>query len=112
MKKTRLSPELQHAWAEIEAPKFPEGATRPPDDEQPASISYLWIIQPGGDDQPQRLYIGTEPGGLFQTDDGGETFELVEGLWNQSSRNNWFGGGRDHPARRLLPAHRRRPGMW
>lgn len=84
-------------WEEVEAPKYPAGATRPPEDNTPAHTSYIWIVQPGGDDQPNRLYVGTEPGGLFQSDDNGDSFHLVETLWNQPSRNNWFGGGRDHP---------------
>ena len=79
----------------IPAPRYPLDSLRP--DEQPAATSYLWIVQPGGNDQPQRLYIGTEPGGLFQSDDGGDSFQLVESLWQHSSRENWFGGGRDHP---------------
>jgi hypothetical protein len=83
-------------WDEIPAPKYPEGATRPQDDE-PANTSYLWLIQPGGDDQPDRIYIGTEPGGLFVSDDQGETFTLNEDLWQHESRKNWFGGGRDFP---------------
>ena len=83
------------SWEEILAPKYPEGATRP-DDGQPAATSYIWLMQPGGDDQPERVYLGTEPGGLFRSDDGGDTFHLVESLWNHESRNNWFGGGRDH----------------
>jgi photosystem II stability/assembly factor-like uncharacterized protein len=63
---------------------------------KPAKVTYLWTIVPGGADQPGRLYIGSEPGGLFQSDDNGETFSLVEGLWNHPSRRkNWFGGGRD-----------------
>jgi len=84
-------------WEEVEAPKYPEGATRPPDDETPATTSYIWIVQPGGKDQPDRVYVGTEPGGLFVSDDGGDSFQLMETLWNQPSRDNWFGGGRDHP---------------
>ncbi len=85
---------------EIPAPQFPEGSTIfdvfSGGDEKPAAVSYLWTVIPGGTDQPERIYIGTEPGGLFQSDDGGETFQLVEGLWNHSSRpKNWFGGGRD-----------------
>lgn len=82
-------------WQEVEAPKYPDGATRP-DDGEPATVSYIWIVQFGGADQPNRIYIGTEPGGLFQSDDNGETFQLVETLWQQPSRNFWFGGGRDH----------------
>lgn len=85
---------------EVPAPAYPEGAVIydvwQGNTEQPAKLSYLWLVQPGGDDQPNRLYIGTEPGGLFQSDDYGETFTLNEGLWNHPSRKgNWFGGGRD-----------------
>ncbi len=85
---------------EVEAPKYPEGATIydvwADGKQKPAAVTYLWTIVPGGDDHPNRLYIGTEPGGLFVTNDGGETFQLMEGLWNHPSRkDNWFGGGRD-----------------
>ncbi len=87
-------------FAEVSAPKFPEGSVIydvfSGGAEKPASLSYLWIIAPGGDDRPERLYIGTEPGGLFRSDDGGESFHLVESLWQHPSRKeNWFGGGRD-----------------
>ena len=83
-------------WDEIATPKYPEGATR--SDGQPATLSYMWYLMPGGSDQPERVYLGTEPGGLFQSDDGGDSFHLVETLWNHPSRQNWwFGGGRDHP---------------
>lgn len=91
-------------WTEVEAPKFPEGAvinTGFPGGEsstKPATLSYIWLIAPGGADQPQRLYLGTEPGGLFQSDDGGESFSLVETLWDRPERLSWwFGGGRDYP---------------
>lgn len=83
------------SWEEIPSPAYDE---RDLVDDKPAKLSYLWLIQPGGDDQPNRLYIGTEPGGLFRSDDGGATFQKVEGLWNHPTRiGGWFGGGRDHP---------------
>ena len=93
--KLHCSSDMGKTWSEIPAPKYPEGSTRP-DDNEPASNSYMWIVQPGGDDQPNRLYIGSEPGALFQSDDNGETFNIVETLWNQPSRTHWMGGGRDH----------------
>lgn len=85
---------------EVEAPKYPEGAVIydvwSGGAEKPAQVSYLWTVVPGGNDQPGRLYIGTEPGGLFQSDDDGQTFHLIDGLWDHPSRpQNWFGGGRD-----------------
>ena len=83
-------------WENIELPKYPEGAVA--GDGSPASLSYIWVIAPGLPDQPERLYLGTEPGGLFQSDNGGETFSLVSGLWEHPSRmRGWFGAGRDHP---------------
>lgn len=83
-------------WEEVPAPQYPEGAEIKPG--KPATLSYLWYIAPGGHDQPNRLYIGTEPGGMFQSDDGGDSFQFVDSLWNHPSRpDNWFGGGRDHP---------------
>lgn len=63
---------------------------------QPAKVTYLWTIVPGGDDYPERLYIGTEPGGVFRSDNNGRSFELMSELWEHPSREkNWFGGGRD-----------------
>lgn len=83
-------------WEEVTTPVFPEGTLR--GDGQPATVSYLWYITPGGADQPDRVYVGTEPGGLFQSDDGGNSFHLVETLWNRPEREKWWmGGGRDHP---------------
>ncbi len=85
---------------EVPAPVYPEGAMAydvwQDGAETPAKASYLWTLTPGGDDQPGRLYIGTEPGGVFVSDDDGASFQLLEGLWNHPSRQkNWFGGGRD-----------------
>lgn len=87
-------------FEEIPAPQYPQEATMydmwDEESEKPATLSYLWTIVPGGADQSDTLYIGTEPGGVFRTDDGGNTFTLVEGLWQHPSRRkNWGGGGRD-----------------
>jgi len=49
---------------------------------------------------PNRLWIGTEPGGLFVSEDNGQHFKLVKALWNHPSRMNqlqWFGTGRSQP---------------
>ena len=39
----------------------------------------IWAIEPGG--VPGRLWIGTMPGGLFRSDDGGDSWALNEALW-------------------------------
>jgi photosystem II stability/assembly factor-like uncharacterized protein len=91
------------SWQEVSAPKYPEGevayAPFPGDagSERPASLTYLWLIAPGVSDEPNRLYAGTEPGGLFVSDDNGDSFHLLRGLWDHPSRPQWFGGGRDLP---------------
>jgi hypothetical protein len=80
-------------WEETPAPQYPKGAVIR--DDTPAALRYLWILQPGGADQPGRLYLGTEPGGLFVSDDNGDSWRLCEPLWNHPTRQQWFGGGRD-----------------
>jgi photosystem II stability/assembly factor-like uncharacterized protein len=64
-----------------------------------ASLRRVWAIAPGPADQPGRIYAGVEPSALFQSDDGGTTFELVRGLWDHPHRPNWgegFGGQAIH----------------
>jgi photosystem II stability/assembly factor-like uncharacterized protein len=81
-------------WEKVPGPQYPEGALLKED--KPATLRYLWCLQPGSPDQPERFYIGTEPGGLFKSDDGGDSFSLVSTLWDHPSRPKfWFGGGRD-----------------
>ncbi|MBI1227024.1 MAG: glycosyl hydrolase [Bacteroidetes bacterium] len=83
-------------WAEVTAPAYPEGAEIKPG--EAATTRYLWSVQHGGVKNPDRVWIGTEPGGLFRSDDGGKNFQLMEALWNHPSREkNWFGAGRDTP---------------
>jgi photosystem II stability/assembly factor-like uncharacterized protein len=52
----------------------------------------------GGHNHLSRLWIGTDPGGLFVSEDEGNSFQLVESLWKHPTRKEgWFGGGRDLP---------------
>jgi hypothetical protein len=84
-------------WEAVEPPKYPENAAVKPG--KPATLRYIWCIAPGGEDEPEKLYLGTEPGGLFESRDEGRTFALVDALWAHPSRpEHWFGGGRDNPA--------------
>lgn len=93
-------------WEELAAPRYPDGSeisdgfpvpgTERP--RKPATLRYLWVFQEGGRDEPGRVYLGTEPGGLFVSNDDGASFELVRGLWDHPSRLvAWSGGGRDNP---------------
>jgi photosystem II stability/assembly factor-like uncharacterized protein len=99
--KLKRSRDEGRTWEDVAPPKYPKTARIKPwtlgGKKIPATLAYIWVIAPGGADQPERIYLGTEPGGLFRSDDGGATFHLVTGLWNHPSRlEKWFGGGRDN----------------
>ncbi|NNG89565.1 WD40/YVTN/BNR-like repeat-containing protein [Streptomyces cacaoi] len=57
------------------------------------SLERVWQLQPGGESEPGVVYAGTEPGGLFRSVDGGESFELVRPLWEHPTRRDWAPGG-------------------
>ena len=78
-------------WEEIAAPVYPEGEVIK--DDKPASLKYIWAVAKRGN----QLLLGTDPGGLFESSDNGNSFSLNRGLWDHPSRKGWFGGGRDNP---------------
>ena len=61
------------------------------------SLKLVWALAPGGADEPGVIWCGTLPGGLFRSDDGGESWALNRPLWDDPRREEWFGGGADHP---------------
>lgn len=99
-------------WQDSAQITYPEGArylgTEIPggDGEMPgpeireATVLKLWYMAFGPDGAH---YVGTIPGGLFESHDGGESFELNRALWNHESRGgdlfegkgtgktHWFG---------------------
>ena len=83
-------------WEEVTAPAYPEGEEIK--DGIPATTRYIWAMADGGKNFKSRLWIGTDPGGLFMSEDKGNSFQLVESLWKHPTRKEgWFGGGRDQP---------------
>ena len=91
------SDDLGKSWTEPEEPPigFPEGTD--------ASVARVWQIQPGTDLQPDVVYAGVEPHALFRSDDGGQSFSLVEGLWNHPHRPSWIPGGGGACLHTVLP---------
>lgn len=83
------------SWRDATQIKYPEGARYldgfdPETGEAIAPAKYkdarllkLWVLAfgPGG-----RMWVGTIPGGLFESRDGGDSFELNRPLWNHASR--------------------------
>lgn len=104
-------------WEELPAPTYPEDAILGPNfmdpkrQPKPASLQLIWAIAPGGADQPGRLWVGTLPGGLFRSDDRGESWTFIRSLWDREERQEWFGGGRDEPGIHTIlvdPRHSKR----
>jgi photosystem II stability/assembly factor-like uncharacterized protein len=94
--KLHRSSDRGKTWEELTAPAFPEGEEIK--EGVPATTRYIWAMSNGGKNHPDRLWLGTDPGGLFQSDDGGFSFQLVRSLWEHPTRKEgWFGGGRDQP---------------
>lgn len=87
-------------WTELKQPAYPSGSKLK--EGQDAVLKYQWAMSFGSADQPGRVYLGTEPGGLFVSDNRGDDFSLCRSLWDHPSRLDdspgWMGGGRDQPA--------------
>ena len=93
------------SYADVPAPPPVEGAEGPPP--SPPTLKQLWSLEPGGSDQPGRLWAGTLPGGLFRSDNNGADWSLVRPLWDRPERANWFGGGYDWPGIHSIAVHPR-----
>lgn len=77
------------SWAEIGVPEYPKGSDK--------ALKIIWCLEGAGADRPGSLWAGTVPGGLFRSDDRGESWKLDVGLWENPEREKWFGGGFDDP---------------
>src|SRR4029450_6942502 len=60
-------------------------------------VEMIWALANAGPDQPDALWCGTLPGGLFRSEDGGSAWELNRPLWDQPDRHKWVGGGHGQP---------------
>lgn len=92
------------AWTEIAVPTYPtqpEGVTG----DVEWKLSQIWCLAAGGPDQPGVLWAGTLPGGLFKSEDRGDSWQLVESLWHHPLRREWFGGGAEVPGIHSICVH-------
>ena len=64
------------------APAFPEGDGR--------ALANIWSIEPGGDGKD--LLCGVEPAALFRSGDGGDSWEMVDGISNHPHARQWHPG--------------------
>ncbi len=59
------------------------------EDESPRSIKMLWSLAPGADGEPDTLYAGIEPPGLFVSRDRGQTWHPVNAFNQHATRDTW-----------------------
>lgn len=92
------------SWEECASPAYPEKPDDFEDIPNPMSntvikwnTELLWELQPGGNDEPGVIWCGTLPGGLFRSNDAGDSWALNRTLWEDPRRQEWFGGGFDYP---------------
>ena len=90
-------------WSEVATPKYPEKPAdyvpKVPAEGKPAewALKLVWSLAAGGRDEAGVVWCGTLPGGLFKSNDNGDSWELNRPLWDNPLREQWFGGGADHP---------------
>lgn len=89
-------------WEEIATPAYPPKPEGFEDKdmwgrEREWATKNIWALEAALDAEGA-LWCGTMPGGLFRSDDRGDSWSIVESLWNEPSRTRWNGGGADHTA--------------
>ena len=57
------------------------------------TIQNIWNVCPGHASEPGVVYAGTQPAGLFRSEDWGHTWAPVEALNNHESQPSWSGTG-------------------
>ena len=76
-------------WEQAPGVALPEGGD--------AALERIWVIVDGEDDGDgtgkATLYAGGDPGVLFESTDGGASWELNRGLWEHPTRPSWEPGG-------------------
>jgi photosystem II stability/assembly factor-like uncharacterized protein len=70
-------------WTQAQGVALPEGGD--------AALVRIWVIAAG--ETEGMLYAGGDPGVLFQSHDGGVSWELNAALWNHPTRGSWQPGG-------------------
>jgi photosystem II stability/assembly factor-like uncharacterized protein len=60
-----------------------------PKDKLKRRVDHIYHLKPGHDSEPDVWYAGTSPQGLFRSDDGGDTWESVNGFNKNAKWEDW-----------------------
>lgn len=77
--------------------------------ESAVSLKNIWKISLGPPAAPDTLYCGAEPAALFESQDAGESWALVRGLFDHPHRPRWMPGQGGLCLHTILP-HPTQPG--
>src|SRR5262245_22321749 len=81
--KVLRSTDLGKSFKETKAaPAFPK--------EDGRALANIWALEPGGDRKD--LWCGVEPASLFRSGDGGDSWEMVQGISNHEHARKWHPG--------------------
>jgi len=82
------------SWKEAATPPaFAKAAPGEPGE----AVSHVFWLAPGHAKEPGRWYAGTSPQGLFASDDGGRTWQGVDGFNANPDRRKWIGSPQEAP---------------
>ncbi len=73
----------REGWEQAGGVELPAGGEQ--------ALERIWVIAPG--EAEGLMYAGGDPGVLFQSSDGGSTWEINAGLWEHETRSTWQPGG-------------------
>ncbi|MDX2221320.1 MAG: hypothetical protein SFV21_01150 [Rhodospirillaceae bacterium] len=90
--KLHRSTDAGATWKELAPPAFPKADGKAADDAAPANKG-IWSLAFADPANPNALWCGTAPAGLFHSPDLGDTWSMNQGLWTMPERSKWFGGG-------------------
>lgn len=104
---THYSDDLGQTWTQAKVvPAFtrPSVSGRPaatpeeafsgrPIPDTPEEVINVWNITPGRANEPDVLYAGIQPAALFKSTDRGETWSLIESVYDHPHRGQWNPGG-------------------
>ncbi len=59
----------------------------------PGTIGNIWTVSPGHESEPGVVFAGTQPAGLFRSEDWGQSWQPVESINRHPNRRYWSGTG-------------------
>ena len=69
------------------------------DDDDEAHLKTIWNLAPGPASAPNTIYAGIEPPGIFESTDGGQTWQCLDAFHTHPTADRW------HPAKGGCAVH-------